>query len=330
MITPPSRRPPLSRILWPLIYAIIVADQLSKAYFVYRLGTHAHQGFIRFSLGYFSLWGNVDSMGGVHAHYFPFRPFIPLWEPWFRFSLTTNTGAAWSIFEGNSFALSFVSIFMAVLLYLVWQRSFKHNMAMTYALGAIIGGALGNFIDRFRLKEVVDFIAVKIPYIGKLFPALGDPYDFPIFNVADACAVCGTIALAAYLVVADLRHVRSRRARRPGPEAFTPFRQGPDVSPEALEDLREAAAAARPVTAFGLTRHHALRAPALAWQAGGGDCDSATLIGLTRHIGLPPEAGPSPRDGLEVEAGCARDAQPAIPAGASETGGQEEAWRDGG
>ncbi len=94
---------------------------------------------------------------------------------------------------------------------------------MTWALGAIIGGALGNFADRFRLKEVVDFVATKIPFIGKLFPRLGDPYDFPIFNIADACAVCGTIALAGYLILADLhglRRPKTSAAKATGASAF--------------------------------------------------------------------------------------------------------------
>jgi signal peptidase II len=165
-----------------------------------------------------------------------------VWEPWIRFHLTTNTGAAWSIFAGNSFALSFVSVAIAALLLWVWLRNFRYHFGMTLAVGAIIGGALGNSIDRFRLREVVDFMAVKIPWIGRLFPRLGDPYDFPIFNVADACAVCGTIALAGYLLWLDLGGAKRNRARTAAVGAtstgFKPFPGGLQLDDEAKQNLR--------------------------------------------------------------------------------------------
>jgi signal peptidase II len=199
-------------LLCTLVLVIVVLDQLSKAWFVYRLGTHNQESFSTFMASYFALWGANGGDGAVTAHFFPFRSGIEVWHPWIEFTLTTNTGAAWSMFAGNSFVLSGVSLLMAVLLYYVWWRSFRFHSLMTLALGGIIGGALGNFIDRFRLKEVVDFIDVKIPLIGRLFPSLGDAYDFPIFNVADSCAVIGTLGLALYLVVADIRSMRRKHA----------------------------------------------------------------------------------------------------------------------
>jgi signal peptidase II len=277
MMQLPLRKPALHRLLWLLVAIVVIGDQLSKAYFVYRLGDHAtgaqaQAGFWQFLPEYFSLWGKMGGMGAVSQHYAPFHPYIAVWEPWVRFSLTTNTGAAWSIFEGNSFALSFVSLAMAILLYNAWWRWFRANHGMTWALGAIIGGALGNAADRFRLKEVVDFVATKIPYIGRIFPKLGDPYDFPIFNVADACAVCGTIALAAYLILADLHGLRrpNQASRQTAGAAFTPYPAGLDVSTEALEQLKHAAATAPRVTTVGLTRHIGL-APASATEDVNGD-----------------------------------------------------------
>jgi hypothetical protein len=127
---------------------------------------------------------------------------------------------------------------------------------MTWALGAIIGGALGNFVDRFRLREVVDFVDVKIPLIGRLFPALGDPYDFPIFNIADSCAVIGTFALALYLIAADLHGVQRRRKVQA--MAFTPYREGLVLDRDALARLRAMAASEPRQEVFGLTRHFSL------------------------------------------------------------------------
>lgn len=238
-------------LLWPLVLVIIVLDQWSKAWFVFKLGTHTHDSFATFAASYFALWGANGGDGAVTAHYFPFRPGIDVWHPWIEFTLTTNTGAAWSMFAGNSFILSGVSLLMACLLFYVWWRSFRYHLSMTWALGGIIGGALGNFLDRFRLKEVVDFIDVKIPLIGRLFPALGDPYDFPIFNVADSCAVIGTLGLALYLVVADIRAMRRRHhpALLPGSTApGADAKLGPWTGAGPSPDPQAAPAAAQDAT----------------------------------------------------------------------------------
>lgn len=250
---------PYYRLLWPLVILIIAADQLTKALFVYLLGTHRAHGFVEFCLSYFQLLGDANG-GAISREYFPFHQALPVWLPWIRFTLTTNTGAAWSIFEGNSFGLSFVSLAMALLLYFVWWKSFKSHAGMTWALGAIIGGALGNFVDRFRLREVVDFIDVKIPYIGQLFPKLGDPYDFPIFNVADSCAVCGTLALAAYLIISDIHsHLAASRARRIGqlaaPDYVDPFAEGAGLDESAVRRLQAMTRAQPRRTVIGLTVH---------------------------------------------------------------------------
>lgn len=239
-----QRRATLHAVLWPVVALIIIADQLSKAYFVWLLGNHQHSSLASFALEYFTLWSADDSRVVSEAYGLVasngqalFKPLLWVWEPWIAWNLTTNTGAAWSLLSGNSFYLSFVSLAMALLLFYIWWRKFRYHLGMTWALGAIIGGALGNFVDRFRLREVVDFIDVKIPYIGLLFPKLGDPYDFPIFNVADSCAVCGTLALALYLVCADLSSLRRRRDKaRP---AVKPFDEGLGLDEEAAARLKE-------------------------------------------------------------------------------------------
>jgi len=267
------RRVSFGRLLGGLAVLIIALDQLSKAYFVWLLGDHQHAGFLSFAGEYFTLWGGqrgaVTEAYGTLAgsNHSVFGPLIWVWEPWIAWNLTTNTGAAWSLFAGNSYALSFVSIAMALLLWYVWHRRFRAHLGMTWALGAIIGGALGNFIDRFRLREVVDFIDVKIPWIGRLIPTLGDPYDFPIFNVADSCAVCGTLALAIYLICADLRGIR--RKRRAGrAEPFQPLDEGLRLDQEAKARLRALAGAGGAHDGTDLTRFVA-----------GGDDDAAPAGG---------------------------------------------------
>ena len=123
----PTARARLSLII-PLVLVIIVADQLTKAWFVFRLGTHKAANFAEFAARYFAVWGSNGGDGAVTSHYFPFRPGIDVWAPWIKFNLTTNTGAAWSMFAGNSFMLSGVSLLMAVLLVYVWWRSFRFHI----------------------------------------------------------------------------------------------------------------------------------------------------------------------------------------------------------
>lgn len=237
---------PLTPLLLLVAIIIIVGDQLSKAWFVFKLGTHNSDSFEEFCSTYFRLL-NANTEGSVVANYSPFS-FDPMivWDPWIQFNLTTNTGAAWSIFRDQSFVLSFVSLVMAGVLFYIWHRHFRYNTGMTWAMAGIIGGALGNFLDRFRLREVVDFIDVKIPYLGKIIPSISDPYDFPIFNVADSGAVCGTVALAIYLIIVDINALKRRRKKPPKPPS--PFPEGPglDYDPAIIEEMKQRSKAGTP------------------------------------------------------------------------------------
>ena len=81
---------------------------------------------------------------------------------------------------------------IAIVLLLVWFLQLKHeNKFVTISLSLILGGAVGNIIDRLRFGEVVDFLDV---YIGS--------YHWPAFNVADAAITVGTIMIAANLFFA--------------------------------------------------------------------------------------------------------------------------------
>ena len=56
----------------------------------------------------------------------------------------------------------------------------------------LLGGAIGNFIDRVWRKEVVDFVDVLIPIIN---------YDFPIFNIADAALTIGVVLIILFILL---------------------------------------------------------------------------------------------------------------------------------
>ena len=91
-----------------------------------------------------------------------------------------NTGAAWSLFSGYPKALAALGIMALLLLYFfrnALQLKLPHAQ---WSFGLIIGGILGNLIDRFRLGHVTDFLD---------FHAAG--WHFPSFNVADSAITIG-------------------------------------------------------------------------------------------------------------------------------------------
>ncbi len=94
-----------------------------------------------------------------------------------------NRGAAFGILQGQMifFYLITVVVIVAVLYYM---KQYKHSRFVSVTLALILGGAVGNFIDRIFRGEVVDFVNTFI-----------FSYDFPIFNVADASLVIGVILI---------------------------------------------------------------------------------------------------------------------------------------
>lgn len=114
---------------------------------------------------------------------------MPVWEGVFSFRLIYNTGGAWGIFNKHTWALTAFSIVVMTAIvvgYLMLPRE-KKMRPMRYAIVLITAGALGNIIDRVAFGKVTDMFSF-------------DLINFPVFNVADICIVCGCI-LACILLV---------------------------------------------------------------------------------------------------------------------------------
>ncbi|MBP3038711.1 signal peptidase II [Bacillaceae bacterium Marseille-Q3522] len=95
-----------------------------------------------------------------------------------------NKGAAWGILENQMIFFYIVTtIVIAGIIYYI-QKAAKGKPLLGIALGLMLGGAAGNFIDRLFRGEVVDFIQTFIIH-----------YPFPIFNVADSSLVIGVALL---------------------------------------------------------------------------------------------------------------------------------------
>jgi signal peptidase II len=112
------------------------------------------------------------------------RESIPIIDDFFYLTSHRNTGAAWGILAGKMvFFYIITTIVIGVIIYYIRQFASESKL-MGLSLALILGGAIGNFIDRLFRKEVVDFLDV---YIGS--------YDYPIFNVADSALVVGVILI---------------------------------------------------------------------------------------------------------------------------------------
>ena len=99
-----------------------------------------------------------------------------------------NTGAAWGIFSGQTWWLVFVSIALIAVLFVFNHHVKGKNTFYCIAFGFIIGGAVGNLIDRIWLKYVRDFIFLDF------MP------NFPIFNLADSFLCVGAIMMAIFII----------------------------------------------------------------------------------------------------------------------------------
>src|ERR1700722_16656762 len=88
---------------------------------------------------------------------------IVLIPRYIELALTTNTGAAFGMFQSSTVLLGLIALVAAtaIVLYVV-QRRETLPVYQTIALGLALGGACGNFLDRFRLHHVIDFIFVHL------------------------------------------------------------------------------------------------------------------------------------------------------------------------
>lgn len=94
-----------------------------------------------------------------------------------------NRGAAWGMLQNQMWFFYLITIVFVIAIVYYLTKFGKRDKLLGSALGLILGGALGNFIDRVFRKEVVDFIHTYI-----------FSYNFPVFNVADS-SLCIGVAL---------------------------------------------------------------------------------------------------------------------------------------
>ncbi|WP_047981337.1 signal peptidase II [Ornithinibacillus contaminans] len=107
---------------------------------------------------------------------------ITLIDGFFFLTSHRNRGAAWGMLEGKMGFFYVVTIIVIVGVIYYLHKYGKDNKLFAVALAFILGGAIGNFIDRIWRHEVVDF-----------FDFIVFGYDFPIFNIADSALTVGVV-----------------------------------------------------------------------------------------------------------------------------------------
>ena len=168
-------------LIFALIAIVLIAgiDQLIKFWIVGNFALYDERPFLKI--------GSLDIM---HLHYIQ------------------NTGAAFSGFAGQTiFLLVVTAIGIGVCTYLLVKKS-KDRPLLFWSVTMILGGAIGNLIDRiFRHGAVVDYLDVQL-------------FKFAIFNFADCFVTVGTILLAVYIIF--FMEKDEKRLNTPKPETETP------------------------------------------------------------------------------------------------------------
>lgn len=124
---------------------------------------------------------------------------ITIIDKFFNITLLGNTGAAFSIFTENTFLLIFISFMALAIIYLFFIKDKSLTKMEEFIYGILIGGILGNLIDRIFRGYVVDYLDFNI--FG---------YNFPVFNFADICIVVSIILLIIYTFKGEKNENRSR------------------------------------------------------------------------------------------------------------------------
>ena len=158
-------------LIWLMIIAgIIFLDQLSKWLTVINLGLHET---------------------------------FPLIEGVFHFTYVRNTGAAFSLFDKPEERWIFMSIstvaIIALAIYLWYNR--KGSKLLCVALSFIIGGGIGNMVDRCILKYVIDMLDFRL-------------INFAIFNVADSFVCVGVGLFALAVILEEIENSKKEKAEK--------------------------------------------------------------------------------------------------------------------
>ncbi|MDO4702025.1 MAG: signal peptidase II [Erysipelotrichaceae bacterium] len=98
----------------------------------------------------------------------------------FDITYVLNDGAAWSILKGQIIFFYIISVIALGVLVFMYLKTYHNDGLSKFGIVLMIGGTIGNFIDRLRFQYVIDFLSFQF-----------GSYHFPVFNLADSFLVIG-------------------------------------------------------------------------------------------------------------------------------------------
>lgn len=114
---------------------------------------------------------------------------IPIIKNFFYISFVKNIGAAFSILSNKTILLSLTAVVISLIIYIFFIKDKELNNLNKITYGLLLGGIIGNLIDRvFRgyVVDYLDFVILK--------------YDCPVFNLADALIVCSVFLIIIWIL----------------------------------------------------------------------------------------------------------------------------------
>ena len=169
-------------MLFPALLAVaaIAADQWSKAWIAAHYADYVAQ-----------YLAAPDRFYGV-----PSSAHLPVLSGVVHWTFQPNTGAAFSFGAGRTWFFILVTfVFFGVVAYALHKKWFTG--ASLWGLALVVGGAVGNLIDRMARGFVVDMIEVEF-------------IRFPVFNVADCCICVGAAVIVLAVLLEDKKHETDR------------------------------------------------------------------------------------------------------------------------
>lgn len=120
--------------------------------------------------------------------------------PWFiNLTHTENKGAAWGIFADNRWVFLIFSTVAIVALTVFVIKVYRRSRLLNIGIAMVLGGGIGNMIDRIFIGEVTDFLYFTF-------------FDFPVFNVADSFVCIGAVVIGVYVIFIDPKIERKLKA----------------------------------------------------------------------------------------------------------------------
>ncbi len=128
-------------------------------------------------------------------------PSLPLWQDVLHFTFVKNEGAAFGMLKDHRWVFMIFST-VAIIGLTVYLFGFRpKEKLISISLAMIVGGGIGNMIDRVALGYVIDFIDFRL-------------INFAVFNVADSFVTVGAFLLGGYLVFDLYQEIKAEKAKK--------------------------------------------------------------------------------------------------------------------